>query len=192
MFIEFIADRTTHYLDRQYMLGPSLLVAPALVAENEETEYYLPAGKWTSLFDDSKIYEGPSWVKERVPLDLTPVWVRGGSIIVFGPAGVKRPDYALHKNLQVKLYEIEDGFRERVEIPSGDGSRIAGSLLVERHGYEIQLHIPYHIELAVITLVSSLYSIESATGGEVQGKDILVERKTVVIQLKEINMLKMM
>ncbi|WP_305855744.1 TIM-barrel domain-containing protein, partial [Klebsiella pneumoniae] len=46
MLLEFAEDPNTHVLDRQYMLGNSLLVAPIM---NEEGvgSYYLPQGKWT-------------------------------------------------------------------------------------------------------------------------------------------------
>ncbi|KAJ3515567.1 hypothetical protein NLJ89_g1674 [Agrocybe chaxingu] len=62
MFLEFLDDRTTHYLDRQFMLGPNLLVAPVFVPLNEETEYYLPAGRWTSFFHPERTIDGPKWV----------------------------------------------------------------------------------------------------------------------------------
>ncbi len=44
MFVEFPDDPTCRYLDRQYMLGPSLLVAP-LFRQDYQAEYYLPEGK---------------------------------------------------------------------------------------------------------------------------------------------------
>ncbi|HBI73043.1 MAG TPA: alpha-xylosidase, partial [Lachnospiraceae bacterium] len=49
MVMEFTEDPVCAYLDRQYMLGDSLLVAPIF---NEEgiAEYYLPEGKWTNYF----------------------------------------------------------------------------------------------------------------------------------------------
>ena len=72
MFLEFLWDRTTHYLDRQYMLGPNLLVAPVFVPEGEESEYYLPPGRWTSFFHPTRTIEGPLRAKE-VPSTTTPV-----------------------------------------------------------------------------------------------------------------------
>ncbi len=72
MLLEFFSDRTTHHLDRQYTLGPSLLVAPVFVDDKEETEYYIPAGRWTSFFDSARAVDGPAWVKEKVALDEIP------------------------------------------------------------------------------------------------------------------------
>lgn len=76
MFLEFIDDRTTHHLDQQYLLGPSLLVAPSFVSASELTEYYLPAGHWTSFFSPQRVVQGPTWIKEKVALDDIPLWVR--------------------------------------------------------------------------------------------------------------------
>lgn len=84
MFLEFIDDRTTHHLDQQYMLGPSLLVAPVFVSADEETEYYLPAGRWTSFYNPQRVVQGPTWIKEKVALDDIPLWVRQGSVVLLG------------------------------------------------------------------------------------------------------------
>jgi alpha-glucosidase (family GH31 glycosyl hydrolase) len=48
------------------MLGPSLLVAPVFVDVEEESEYYLPAGRWTSFFHPDRTEQGPVWIKEIV------------------------------------------------------------------------------------------------------------------------------
>lgn len=48
------------------MLGPSLLVAPVFVDVKEESEYYIPAGRWTSFFHPERTVQGPVWIKEVV------------------------------------------------------------------------------------------------------------------------------
>src|SRR5690606_229773 len=48
MVVEYPDDPACRYLDRQYMLGDALLVAPVFRADNL-AEYYLPAGQWTNL-----------------------------------------------------------------------------------------------------------------------------------------------
>ena len=47
MVLAFPDDPTAAYLDRQYLLGPDLLVAPVFT-ESGDVELYLPAGTWTS------------------------------------------------------------------------------------------------------------------------------------------------
>lgn len=48
MVFEYTEDPAVAYLDTQYMLGESLLVSP-IFREDGVSEYYLPAGKWSSI-----------------------------------------------------------------------------------------------------------------------------------------------
>ena len=54
MFLEFPDDPGCLQLDRQYMLGGSLLVAPIFNDEGT-VQYYLPTGKWTNIISGEKI-----------------------------------------------------------------------------------------------------------------------------------------
>jgi len=118
MFLEFPEDRTTHYLDRQFMLGPSLLVAPVFVPQEEETEYYIPAGRWTNFWDHQRTVVGPKWIKERVGLDEVPVWVRPGTLLLRGPPKTGRPDYDYGKDLRVEIFDIAEG-ETCAKVPGG-------------------------------------------------------------------------
>ena len=53
MVLEFPDDIPCEDLDRQYMLGDSLMVAPVFTKEGDVT-YYLPEGKWTHLLSNEK------------------------------------------------------------------------------------------------------------------------------------------
>lgn len=59
MSLEFPEDRTAWLCDQQFMLGSSVLVAPVF-SEDGEVEFYLPAGRWTSFWDDT-VVQGPVW-----------------------------------------------------------------------------------------------------------------------------------
>lgn len=141
MFLEFPEDRTAHFLDRQYMLGPSLLVAPVFEPLGQESEYYLPSGRWTSFFDPSRLVTGPKWIKEQVPLDEIPVWVRQGSVLPLGPSNVGKPDYDFAADLELQMYEIDDGADLIAPIPTGQGDAVAGTVRVVRQGKAISLEV---------------------------------------------------
>ncbi|KDQ59474.1 glycoside hydrolase family 31 protein [Jaapia argillacea MUCL 33604] len=187
MFLEFIQDRTTHHLDRQYMFGPSLLVAPVFVPENEESEYYLPAGRWTSFFHPERTLIGPVWVKEKVPIDEIPVWVKPNTILCLGPEGTGRPDYDLDKGIEVRLYEVDEGETVTTEIPSGKGETIAGSISVERKDGEIRVGVEGSVELAAIAVHIHGVSVKEIVGGTKtgQGNVVSVEKgaRDIVIKL---------
>ncbi|KDR73473.1 hypothetical protein GALMADRAFT_251161 [Galerina marginata CBS 339.88] len=140
MFLEFPDDRTTHYLDRQYMLGPSLLVAPVFVPLEEEAEYYIPAGRWTSFFHPERTIDGPQWVREHVPIDEIPVWVRPGTVLALGPKNVGRPDYDYTQGLEVRAYGLREGSPPvEVDVPVGKGTKLAGKIRVRRTGEGVEV-----------------------------------------------------
>lgn len=105
MVLEFPDDRTCRYLDQQYMLGPSLLVAPVLSADGT-VEFYVPEGVWTSLLSGHTI-EGPRWVTEAHGFDSLPVYVRPGTVLAFGPDNSFDTD--LRTPERVETFQLEPG-----------------------------------------------------------------------------------
>jgi len=99
MLIEFPDDPACASLDRQYMLGDSLLVAP-IFSEDNRVEYYLPMGKWTH-FIDGRVIEGGRWLRETYDFMSLPLWIREGKEISTGTATGK-VDYDYAKNILIK------------------------------------------------------------------------------------------
>lgn len=120
MVLAFPEDPTCRTLDRQYLLGPDLLVAPVFSAEGD-VELYLPAGTWTSLLTGERV-TGPAWRRERHGFDSLPLYVRGGAVLPLGERE-DRPDS-----------DHLDGLTLRV-FPSGDQRR---SLDVGGAGFEVE------------------------------------------------------
>jgi alpha-D-xyloside xylohydrolase len=100
MMLEFPDDPTCLHLDRQYMFGPSLLVAPVF-AHSGTVQFYVPAGRWTSLLNGTVI-EGPRWVTETHGFDSLPLYVRPGSTIHFGRNDSFEYDFS--KPLETRTY----------------------------------------------------------------------------------------
>ncbi len=90
MVLEFPGDPTCQYLDRQYMLGSALLVAPVFQANGEVT-YYIPAGSWRHLLRNEEI-QGPVWRTDTCSAFELPLWVRNtGSRVAPSFTGVPQP-----------------------------------------------------------------------------------------------------
>ncbi|MEF2964866.1 alpha-xylosidase [Paenibacillus sp. M1] len=106
MFLEFPNDPAAETLDRQYMLGDSLLVAPVF-SESGEVSYFLPEGKWTHLLS-GKTVEGGKWIKETYDFFSLPLFVRPNSILATG-ANNTRPDYDYADGVNLGLYQLEEG-----------------------------------------------------------------------------------
>ena len=105
MMLEFPDDPACDTLDRQYMLGEALLVAPVLTSDGT-VSYYLPGGRWHSLID-GVAHDGPNWFTETHSALSLPLFVRPNTILATG-SGSDRPDYDYADGVVFELYEIED------------------------------------------------------------------------------------
>ena len=82
MMMEFPSDPSCEYLDRQYMLGDSILVAPIFNSDGI-ADFYLPHGSWVSLITGEKV-EGGSWRNEKHGYLSLPLYVRSEKIAEHG------------------------------------------------------------------------------------------------------------
>lgn len=105
MVLEFPDDRNASYLDKQYMLGDSLLVAPVF-NDKSEASFYLPEGKWTD-FLTGKTYEGGKWYTETVDYLHIPLLARENSIIAINP-DAPGPEYDYSENLVFCVMGLTD------------------------------------------------------------------------------------
>ncbi|WP_328897449.1 alpha-xylosidase [Streptomyces sp. NBC_00236] len=101
MLLEFPGDPTTRMLDRQYMLGPDLLVAPVFT-EDGQVEYYVPEGTWTVLLTGETV-TGPVWRHETHGFDSLPILVRPGAVLPWG-ADDQRPDSDWLDGLTLRVF----------------------------------------------------------------------------------------
>jgi alpha-D-xyloside xylohydrolase len=135
MVLEFPEDPATPYLDRQYMLGSSLLVAPVFRMDNT-VEYYLPKGKWTN-FLSGRVIVGGRWVSEKVDFLHIPLMVKENSIVPV--AGEKRnPSWLLEDELTLQLFQIADGAEISLRLVASDGESTA-KIHCRRSGQQITL-----------------------------------------------------
>jgi alpha-D-xyloside xylohydrolase len=107
MCLEFPDDPTSWHLDRQFMLGNSLLVVP-IFEESGDVEFYLPKGKWTNFFTN-EVKSGPGWFKERHEFHTLPLYVKENTILVLGKKGELRTVYDYVEDVEVCLYQVVDG-----------------------------------------------------------------------------------
>ncbi len=137
MFLEFPEDLTCEMLDRQYMLGDSLLVAPVF-KESGEVSYYLPEGVWTDYLT-GEIQEGGRWYTRVCDYFHLPLLVREGTILPVG-SDEERPDYDYLSRTTLKLYRIKEGSRVRTAVPDMEGREAVCVEAVREQG-EIQVSV---------------------------------------------------
>jgi alpha-glucosidase len=78
-------DVETFNLGSQYLLGPSLLVAPVVTGSDNDPalqrDIYLPSGEWIDIHDKT-LYSGPKWLRNYPAPDWKlPLFVKKGAII---------------------------------------------------------------------------------------------------------------
>ncbi|TCT44944.1 alpha-xylosidase [Martelella mediterranea] len=160
MMLEFPEDRACDPLDRQYMLGDRLMVAPVL-DQSGDVEFYLPKGRWTHLLSGDEV-EGGSWRVESHGFMSMPLYVRPNSIMVFG-ANDQRPDYDYADGATYALYALEDG-KTAEAVVYAEGGAIEQSVSVLRSGNKLAVSVadaarPWKL------LLTNVVSIEGAGEG---------------------------
>ncbi|GIM95907.1 alpha-xylosidase [Paractinoplanes toevensis] len=142
MIVGFPGDPAVTHLDRQYLLGGDLLVAPVLSATGEVT-YYVPAGRWTR-FENGEIVEGPGWVTETHGFDSVPLLVRPGAVLAIGNR-TDRPDYDHADGVTLRLFDPAEG---STTVPVGNSTftvtRDGPAIRVDRDGPAL----PWRVEVA--------------------------------------------
>lgn len=120
MLLEFPEDPTAWFLDRQFMIGESLLAAP-IFEESGEVEFYLPKGKWTSFFTN-EVKVGPGWFREKHGFGTLPLYVRENTVLVLGNRKHKGAVYDYYQDAEVCLYQAEHG--AKAILVNSDGKPI--------------------------------------------------------------------
>ena len=117
MVLEFPEDIPSADLDRQYMLGGSLLVAPVFTKEGD-VNYYLPEGTWTG-FMDNRVVEGGKWQHEVHDFMSLPLMARENSIIAVG-ADEQNVEYDYGKDLTLHVFALKDCAAADIKNMYGD------------------------------------------------------------------------
>ena len=131
MMLEFPDDPACDTLDRQYMMGESLLVAPVFHADSH-VDYYLPDGLWTSLLDGRKV-QGGHWQRETHDFLSLPLMVRPGTVLPMGKQD-DRPDYDYTDGLELHVYQLAEGQTVTVKIPDLKGQLAATYTVTMKNG----------------------------------------------------------
>ncbi|TDD99501.1 glycoside hydrolase family 31 protein [Flavobacterium cellulosilyticum] len=133
MVMDFPLDEKTHDINNQFMFGKSIMVIPvtdAMYTKDEvsngtttkvrdlttikSTAVYLPENTIWYDFWTNKKFEGGQTISKETPMDIIPLYVKGGAIIPIGP----KVQYAEEKkwdNLEIRVYTGKDGSFELYE-----------------------------------------------------------------------------
>ncbi|MFE9404181.1 alpha-xylosidase [Streptomyces sp. NPDC006530] len=136
MVLEFPDDPAAATLDRQYLLGDDLLVAPVFTEEGM-VEYYVPAGTWTNILTGDRV-TGPRWVREQHGFHTLPLLARPDSVIPLG-ADDQRPVSVWADGVELRVHAFSDGAERTVVVPRTDGPGETARFRVRRTGDRLRV-----------------------------------------------------
>jgi len=84
LVLNYQDDSNTLNLDDEFMVGDDLLIAPILQPNQTNRLVYLPEGTWYDLHGGKK-NSGGTMIRADAPLEVVPIFIRGGSILAEGP-----------------------------------------------------------------------------------------------------------
>ncbi len=113
MFYEFPEDAGSAAVEDQVMVGSALLLAPVLDKGARDRDVYLPPGVWISWRDGGR-YVGPRTIRVEAPLEVCPLFVRGGSVLPMR-GSVEHAGQTSAEPCVVEVFPGADGGGELVE-----------------------------------------------------------------------------
>lgn len=147
MVLEFTDDPNVAYIDKQYMLGDSIMVAP-IFNDQSMAKFYLPEGTWTS-FLTGDVYEGGKWYTERHGYLSIPMLVKENSMVAVG-ARNDVADYDYAENVALRIYNLNEG-KETGTVVYGLDNEVELTANAVREGNTITVTVdtnkPYSIVL---------------------------------------------
>jgi alpha-D-xyloside xylohydrolase len=163
MMMEFPGDPACDTLDRQYLLGGSLLVAPVF-SEDDAVDYYLPTGRWTHLLT-GEIAEGGRWFRARHNFLSLPLFVRPGTVLPLGSLD-DRPDYDYADGVTFRVYELADGDEATCRVSTQTGEAGVGCS-VKRIGQRFEVALSGTIPKAWRFQIAGIAKLAAVEGGDV-------------------------
>ena len=161
MLLEFPQDIPCQDLDRQYMLGERLLVAPVFTKEGD-VDYYLPAGTWTNLLDN-RVVEGGRWLHEVHDFMSLPLMVRENTLLPIG-ADDQNVEYDYGKDLTLHLFALKDQARADVVDMYGNPMLTA---CAKNEGGSVTLTFEGRAQNLSLVL-RNVHQVKGLTGAEAQ------------------------
>ncbi|MBC2002179.1 alpha-xylosidase [Listeria booriae] len=147
MVLAYTEDPAAATLDRQYMLGENLLVAP-IFNDQGQAEFYLPKGKWTNILTE-QVYDGGQWVSEHHDYMSLPLLAKENSIIVHG-AEENHAEYDYAENPTIHIYGFEnDGSEANTIIYQATGQQKA-TIQVQNKNNEVTVQTEGLAEYTII------------------------------------------
>ncbi|XP_052029484.1 maltase-glucoamylase [Apodemus sylvaticus] len=116
---EFLADRETWNIDKQFLLGPAFLVSPVLEPDARNVTAYFPKAQWYDYYTGADINATGEWTTLPAPLERINLHVRGGYILPWQQPALNT--HLSRKNPLGLLIALDENKEARGELFWDDG-----------------------------------------------------------------------
>nr|MDE5564102.1 alpha-xylosidase [Oscillospiraceae bacterium] len=135
MVLSYANDPAALYLDKQYMLGDTLLCAPVMNTEGT-ADVYLPAGKWTDIIT-GETFEGGRYIRRTCNFLEMPVLAKPNSIVVYGDFK-QNVVYDYVQDAEAVIYNLEDGCTAETKVYDSEAN-LALTITAVRSGETVRV-----------------------------------------------------
>lgn len=144
MVMEFTGDYNCQYLDRQYMFGDNLLVAPIF---NDESmgRFYLPEGTWTEYLT-GETFAGGRWYEKTYDYLSIPMFARENCVIARG-SREDDPDYDYADGVEFRVYALKDQAESVIYRRTEIAAKMCAVLDNDRIVIDVDSEKPYSVRL---------------------------------------------
>ncbi len=178
LLLDFAEDINTIYLDDQYLLGNNILVAPVFSKEKQRN-VYLPAGCNWFNYHSKTWFEGGKQYNVDVPIDIIPIYFRGGTITPIVSAQqyvsnkpIQRLQWELHPDNGKANYTINTtSIKQKLTYIFDTTTGIAD---IEASEIEGNIEISYHINAAHVERIF-INNIETGFSRDCNGYPVIGE-----------------
>ncbi|KGL74967.1 Maltase-glucoamylase, intestinal, partial [Tinamus guttatus] len=119
---EFVEDRTTWEIYRQFLWGPALLISPVLESSAVTVDAYIPNARWYDYYTDEYIGVRGQFRSLSAPLEFINLHIRGGYILATqSPANTT---FYSRKNPLQLIVALNDSELAQGQLYWDDGVRI--------------------------------------------------------------------
>ncbi|XP_040584480.1 maltase-glucoamylase, intestinal [Mesocricetus auratus] len=108
---EFVSDRETWSIDKQFLLGPAFLVSPVLEPNATTVDAYFPRARWYDYYTGVDINARGEWKTLEAPLEHINLHIRGGYILPWQEPAVNTK-LSRQKFMGLKVALDEEGLAE--------------------------------------------------------------------------------
>ena len=120
LVLDYQNDENVYSISDQYLFGKSMMVCPVTTKGALSRSIYLPGGEWFD-YNTGQRYSGRQYFALLTPLDVLPIFVKGGAIIPSQPA----MQYVDEKPVDLLTVDVYPAGKSDFDLYEDDGLSLA-------------------------------------------------------------------